>query len=228
MAKDPYYIDLEAFPLKRLRQRLATQELLPARQILKEDLDARFDVLTAMGLRSLADLIAALRTRPKVEAFARKSGLPREYLVILGREARSYRPKPVVLGEIPGVDPEHAAQLAAAGVKHSKHLFQRGQTPEQRRALAEATGVPPAALLELVQLADLARILGLGPVLVRLTHATGAETVEALARWDPEALYQQAHAVNRAHGFSKWVPPLKDACAYVEMAQALPKVIECG
>jgi predicted flap endonuclease-1-like 5' DNA nuclease len=228
MAKDPYHIDLDAFPLARFKQRLATQEVLPARQILKEDLVTRFDVLAAMGLHSLADLIAALRTRAKVEAFARESGLSRDYLVILGRQARSYKPKPVVLGDIPGVDPEHAARLAAEGIKHSKHLFQRGQTPEQRQALAEATGVPRAALLELVQLADLARILGLGPVLVRLYHTTGAETVEAMARWDPVALDKQAHAVNQAQGISKWVPPRKDAIAYVEMAQALPKVIDYG
>jgi predicted flap endonuclease-1-like 5' DNA nuclease len=225
---DPYYIDLEAFPLARFRERLATRELLPARQILREDMDARFERLAALGLHSLADLIAALRTRQKVEALARESGLPLDYLVILGREARSFRPKPVVLGEIPGVDPRHAHALAEAGITHSKHLFRRGRTPAQRQALSEETGVPPEALLELVQLADLARILGLGPVLVRLYHATGAETVEALAGWDPDALHQRAHAVNEAQGISAWVPPRKDAYAYVEMAQALPKVIDYG
>jgi hypothetical protein len=49
-----------------------------------------------------------------------------------------------------------------------------------------------------------------------------------LSRWDPQALFEQAHAVNQERHLSKVVPSLKDIAHYVEMAQSLPKVIAYG
>jgi hypothetical protein len=125
MTKDRYYLDLERISLESLKQRLTTQELMPGRQILKDEIDARFERIAAMGIEHLADLIGALKNKRKVEAFAQASGLPRDYLVILGREAQSYQPKPVYLDRIPGVDAGYVNKLAAAGIRHSKHLFAR-------------------------------------------------------------------------------------------------------
>ena len=228
MTGDPYYLDLEGISLKRFKQRLATQELMPGRRILQDDIDARFARIAEMGIQNLRDLIDALKTKPKIEAFAQASGLPRDYLVILVREAQSYKPKPVYLDRIPGVDARHVERLAAAGIRHSKHLFARARTVEDRAALSEATGVPADALLKLTKLSDLARILGLGPVFVRLFYEAGADTVERLSTWNPEELFRRAHAVNRERRLSSVVPSLKDVAHYVEMAKALPKVIEYG
>ena len=226
MIKDLYYLDLEAIPLEQFKQRLATKELLPARQILKQEIDARFEQIAAMGIDNLNDLIDALKTRRRMEAFAEASGLPRDYIVVLRREAKGILPKPVYLDRIPGVDTAHAEQLAAVGIKHSKHLFERAQTPGDRTALSEATSLPADLLLEWVKLSDLARIPGLGPVFVRLFYEAGADTLEKLARWDPGALSQKAHVVNRERRLSKVVPSLKDIAHYVDMAGALPKVIQ--
>ena len=226
MTQDPYYLDLQGISLERFKRRLATQELMPGRQILKEEIDARFERLAAMGIENLRDLNDALKNKRKVEAFAQASGLPRDYLVVLRREAQSYMPKPVYLDRIPGVDAGHVAKLAAAGIKHSKHLFERARTGKDRTVLSRTTGVPGGALLELVKLSDLARILGLGPVFVRLFYEVGADTVEKLSRWKPEELSRRAHAMNRERRLSKVVPSLKDITHYVEMARALPKVIE--
>jgi hypothetical protein len=223
---DPYYIDLEGFSLERLRRIFETQEVLPARQVLKEDIAGRFGVLAAHGIQSLGDVVAALKTKARIEAFAEQSGLPRDYLVILGREARSYLPKLVYLRDILGVDPEHVEALSAVGIRHSKHLFERGRTAADREALSEETGVPPEDLLELVKLSDLARVRGMGPAFVRLFYEGGADTIETLARWNPEALWEALHNLNRERGITSVVPPLKDLVQYVEMAQDLPKMIE--
>ncbi|TES93115.1 MAG: DUF4332 domain-containing protein [Anaerolineales bacterium] len=223
---DPYYINLENYSLERFQHTLKTGEVLPARQILKENIEERFEVLASMGLRNLGDLIAALKTKQKIEVFAQQSGLPKEYLVIMGREAKSFIPKPVYLREIPGVEDEFVEKLEAVGITHSKHLFKRGQTKAERDKLSAATGIPVDSIVELVKLSDLARVRGIGPVFVRLFYQTGADTIEKLSKWDPEKLFMKADAVNQEEMITQWVPPLKDFEQYVEMAGDLAKVIE--
>lgn len=221
-----YYINFKEFSLDKFKYILETDEILPARLILKEDIDERFDLLVSMGIDNLDDLIAVLRTKKKVETFSQRSGLSIEYLGILRREARSYIPKPVVLGEIPKVNVEDIEKLAAIGITHSKHLFERGKTKEDREALSVATGVSMESLLELVQLSDLARVRGIGASFTKLFYATGANTIENLSKWDPEALFQRAHEVNKEKSVTKVVPPLKDFRQYVAIAKDLPKAIE--
>jgi hypothetical protein len=224
--QDPYYINLKEFSLERFKHILKSEEMLPARQILKEDVDARFDILASIGIENLSDLIGALSTKRKLEAFSHKTGLSVDYLVILRREARSYIPKPVVLREIPGVIMEDVEKLEAIGIKHSKHLFERGQTKKQREELAAATGVSLESLLELVKLSDLARVRGIGAAFTRLFYETGADTIDKLSQWEPEALFKKAHAINDEKRVTKVVPPLKDFLQYVAIAKDLPKVIE--
>jgi predicted flap endonuclease-1-like 5' DNA nuclease len=223
---DPYTIDLQSYTLDRLKERFQKDKLLPARQVLREDLEERFRILEEMGIHNLAELIAALRTRRKVAAFAARSGLPEDYVVILGREARSFVPKPVYLRDIPGVHAEQVARLAEIGILHSKHVFERARTPTEREALAETTGIPPEALLELVKFSDLARVGGMGPAYVRLLYEAGADRIETLAQQDPAKLRDQAFSVNATHRWTRVVPSLEDITNYVMTAQALPKAIQ--
>lgn len=224
--QDPYYINFVEFSLEKFKHILESEDVLPARQILKEDLDKRFDILASMGIHNLDDLIGALTTKKKLEAFSKESGLPLDYLVILRREARSYIPKPVVLGEIPRVNSDEVEKLASVGIKNSKHLFQRGQTKQDREELAVAAGISMESLLELVKLSDLARVRGIGAAFTRLFYETGADTIEKLSCWDPEALFYKAHEVNKEKCITKVVPPLKDFVQYVAIAKDLPKLIE--
>lgn len=221
-----YYMNLEKFSLDKFKQILKTEEMLPARQILKEDIEERFDVLTSMGVLHLKDLIDALNTKQKIEDFAKRSGLSKEYLVILRREARSFKPKVVPLREMLGIAEEHVDKLESVGITHSKHLFNHGRTKEEREKLAAATGVPIDELLELVKLSDLARIRGLGGAFVRLFYEAGADTSETLSNWEPEKLSREVVMLNKDREITKWVPSLKDVKQYVEMANALAKVIE--
>jgi hypothetical protein len=221
-----YYLDLEAFSLERLQHTLKTEEVLPARRVLKEDVDERFAVLASMGVSNLKELIAALRTRGKLESFAQRSGLSREYLAILGREARSYRPKVVPLQEMAGVNEDSVDKLASLGITHSKHLFDRGRTRADREDLSAASGVPVPELLELVKLSDVARIRGLGGAFVWLFYEAGADTIDGLSRWHPEELEQAVQRLNAERSITSWVPSSKDFRQYVAMAKDLAKVIE--
>jgi hypothetical protein len=221
-----YYRDLENYGLERFKERLASEELLPARQVLKADLEECFQLLHSSGITNLQRLIDVLRTKKRIASFARESGLPYDYLVILGRQARSYVPKPVYFREIPGLDPDHVAHLEDAGIKHSKHLFDRALTAEDRMALSEETGLAPSSILEYVRMSDLARILGVGPVLVRLYYKAGVRSLEDLAGRAPKALWSQLRQLNDAQQLSSVVPSLKDVQYSIREAQELPHVVE--
>jgi hypothetical protein len=221
-----YYRNLEDFGLKEFKERLASEELLPGRRMLKEDLEERFTVVQASGIDSLQQLIDALRTKNRVAAFAEESGLPYDYLVVLGRQARSYVPKPVYFREIPGLEPDHVARLEASGIKHTKHLFDRALTPAGRLALSQETRIASSDIQEYVRMSDLARILGVGPVFVRLYHEAGVRSLEDLAGRSPEELWTELHDVNDARGLSSIVPSLKDVRYSIGEAQELPHVAE--
>jgi predicted flap endonuclease-1-like 5' DNA nuclease len=222
---DQYYINFQEFSLERLKTNLATGDVLPARQILRDDIDERFEIFKSLGFHNLNDLIEALSTKKKIEKLSRH-GFPIEYLVILRREVRSYIPKPVYLREIPGIGSEDVEKLAAAGITHSKHVFERGQTKKKREELSVLTGVSIETLLEIAKLSDLARVRGIGAVFTRLFYESGADTIENLSKWDPEHLFQVVHAVNKEKNITQAVPPLKDFKQYVEIANDLPKVME--
>jgi len=64
-----------------------------------------------------------------------------DYLVILRREVSSYVPKLFDLEKIPGVNPEYVERLAAAGIKHTRHLFERAKFEHDRAELSRLTDV---------------------------------------------------------------------------------------
>jgi hypothetical protein len=123
---DHYGMDLSQIGLAEFKDQLKAGDLLPSQQVLLEDIDARFQTLAGMGLETLQDVVAALKTKPRLTQFAEKSGLALAYLNILRRKAKSYIPNPVYFRDIPGLDAGHVASLIAAGIKHTRHFFQHG------------------------------------------------------------------------------------------------------
>jgi hypothetical protein len=220
-----YYIDLEQINLERFRRMLASKTLLPSRQILHEQLEARFQTLAAQGIRTLQDLHDALKTKRDVVRLAETSGLPQAYLTILRREVNSYIPRPVNLDKIPELDPDHLERLAEVGIKHTRHLYERAGQADAREALAEQVGIPPDALLEIVKLADLARILGVGGVFARLLYEAGIQTVEAFVDQPPKVLLARVQAVNEKKGYTRVTLTEEDLGYCMETARLLPRGI---
>jgi len=218
---DLYCIDLEQFSLEQFRRMLETKDVPPSRRILLEEMDERFAALASMGIENLAELRAALKSKAKRETFAQESGLFLDYLVILRREVNSYVSKPFNLAKIPGVNLEHVEKLAAVGVKHTKHLFERAMSPADRAALAEQAGVPGDALLELVKLSDLARIVGVGPVAVRLLYDVGVDTPETFLAHSVDDLLEKVRAVKEGAYLTA-----KDIEYCLETARHLPLAVE--
>jgi len=222
-----YHLDLESFSLEDFARILQTEPLLPSQRILKEEVEACFEVLASLGLYNLKDLLAALSTKKKIEQFAQRSGLSPDYLTILRRRAGIYTPAPVTLDKFPGVAPEHIQSLAALGIKDSRQLFERACSRLARAELAAAAHVPEAALVELVKLCDLVRAPYIGAVWARLFYAAGADTLARLVASLPEQLCANLQTANDQLRLTKSsIPSVQDMASSLNLYRLIPLVAE--
>ncbi len=87
-----YYIDLEKISTDKYKEILKSADLLPSRMILKEDINKNFDILKNQTVKNLDELLKILKNKKKLQDFSIQSGLNENYLTILVREIKSYRP----------------------------------------------------------------------------------------------------------------------------------------
>jgi hypothetical protein len=133
---------------------------------------------------------------------------------------------PFALAKFQGVDPGHLKKLAAAGLRNVAQMIEAGRTPEARQKLADETGIPLEAIVELVKLSDLARIPGIKSIRARLYHDAGVDTIEKMAAWDPAELRAMLLEFVEETGFEGIAPLPGEAASAVAKAKKLPKTIE--
>ena len=136
--------------------------------------------------------------------------------------------RPLPLKEFRGVDPGLVKKLADQGIGHVQQMLTAGRTPFQRAALAATLRVSEAAILELVRLADLARIPGIKGIRARLYHDGGVLTVEQLARREPAALRAELADFVNESGFAGIAPLLAEVRYSVVQAKRLPSIVDWG
>ncbi len=133
---------------------------------------------------------------------------------------------PFPLRQFRGVNAAHTDRLAAEGIRFARDLQKEGRTPEARQEIANRTGVPPAAVEELVRLSDLARITGLKGIRARLYLDAGVVSVADLATRDPEGLVVELRKFVESTGF-EGVPALPGEVRFsVDVAKKLPALID--
>ncbi len=130
------------------------------------------------------------------------------------------------LAKIEGIGEKYAAKLQAAGVTTLEDLLEKGNTPQKRKALAEATGASEKLILEWVNLADLFRIKGIGEEYSDLLEEAGVDTVVELAQRNPENLLAKMTEINEQKKLVRRLPVLSQVQDWVEQAKKLPRVIE--
>jgi predicted flap endonuclease-1-like 5' DNA nuclease len=132
----------------------------------------------------------------------------------------------VPLSELKGITPAALAGLKAQGISDSETLLEKARTPQDRNALATASGVDPAMLLELANRADLARLKGVGRVYSDLLEEAGVDTVNELARRSAASLHDKLIDINSKRQLTQRSPSLEQIVDFVEQAKALPAILE--
>jgi hypothetical protein len=105
-------------------------------------------------------------------------------------------------------------------------MLTAGKTPKKRQELSTRTGMPPEAILELVKLSDLTRIFGVKSIRARLYYDAGVDTLDKMAKWDPDILRAKLIEFVQKTGFNGIAPLPKEAEFTVKEAKKLPRIIE--
>ena len=127
-----------------------------------------------------------------------------------------------------GVDADHIARLAEAGVTTGQQMVERGRSPACRVALVAATGVPLAAIEECTKLADLSRLAGVKAKRARLYLDAGFATLDAIAAVTPEALCRIVADHIAQSGFDGVAVLPKEASSTIAAARKLPRLVDWG
>ena len=184
--RDQYHIDLEKYSLHKFKNNLKSRDMIPSRVSLKDELDEKFGILEISGIINLKELIVVLKTKQKIVQFSKETGLTKEYLTLLKREAKSYLPNPIRLDKFPGIQTKYLDKLEAVGIKNSRHLFNGAKDKKERERLSQTTELPIGILNELVGLSDLARAYGIGPIFARVIYDVGVKSIKEFVEYTAE------------------------------------------
>ena len=162
--------------------------MIPSRIILKDDLRPCFEKLRKAGIKNLEQLQAALRSKQKIKDFAKVTGLSPEYLNLLRREVNSYFPSPVNLSRFIGVQGDVVFKLEQLGIKNSTHLFEVSTNEVQLSTLLSEIGLTQSDVSELISLADISRLYGVGPAFAGILYEAGIDSVRTLMNYTGEQI----------------------------------------
>lgn len=221
-----YYIDLEKIGIDQYREKLKTAWLPPSRQMLKDQIDQRFEFFKSQGMDHVQQLLDALKKKDKFNKWAEAECLNEEYLTLLQREIRSMWPKPNSLVDFSQISPETISRLQELGITNTTKLYDRVLTPKLRKQLAETAGINEKELLELACLSDLSRIKWVGVTFAQMLHNLGIHSVEKAAQANPEELHDLINQLNRERNIFKGNIGLNDLRIFVQAAGELPVEME--
>ncbi len=202
-----YSIDLESLPIHEYKDLLKQQNLLPGRRILWQGIEKNFALFERQGIKSIAELKKRISSPKKIAAFASKSGISEEYLVILKREIGSIEQKPVSLSDFPGIDGSLLDQLSELGLITSKDYW------NQKQGFTD----------ELFCLCDLVRINGVGPLAARAFYEAGYQSSAEIAVANAEVMLVMVSEVNEIHHYYKARLGIKDMQFCIDFASLLNK-----
>ena len=123
-----YELDFSNLSLAFLQKRLHEEDLIPSQLPLTKDLDMNMAQLSTCGIHSLEELFNRLQTPKRLQLLAEESGIPKDYLSLLLRVLKGYRPKPQSLALIT----EYAGKLKAVGLRSSKDLWRAAHLKKER------------------------------------------------------------------------------------------------
>src|SRR5262245_17680458 len=134
---------------------------------------------------------------------------------------------PYALSEIPQAIPAaEAAKLKGAGVATTDDLLAKGAAAKARKELAKASGIDIKKLKEYIEMADLLRIGGVGPEMVRLFGAAKVRTTRELAKQDPKKFFDALLLANDKQKITQNPPDPRSVAAWIDKAKQLPQVLK--
>jgi predicted flap endonuclease-1-like 5' DNA nuclease len=127
--------------------------------------------------------------------------------------------------DIEGIGEVYAGKLQEIGIETTDQLLKCGVRPQDRNAIAEATGISGKLVLEWVNRADLFRIKGVAEEYSDLLEVAGVDTVPELAQRNPENLHKKLGEANAEKQVVRRLPSKAQVADWVAQAKDLDRVI---
>ena len=126
---------------------------------------------------------------------------------------------------VTGMSVDEATALYNVGVEKASDMMELAMLPDGRAAIAEATGLDPAAVLYYSKKLDLMRVDGVGVVYATLLLAAGVDTVPELATRNAANLAKKMATVNETEQITDTLPSQEQASDWVAQAKELPRML---
>ena len=130
------------------------------------------------------------------------------------------------LNKISGINEDYALQLKSAGVTTIEKLLSHGDTKQGRKAIAQKARINEKLVGKWVHHADFFRIKGIAGLKADLLEACGVPTVNALAKQDPDKLYEKMVKMNTKKPLVERVPGMVQVRRWVKTARKLKPVVK--
>jgi len=202
---------------------LKKQKLLPGRKILLENIEENFHRITAVGIGNLAELKNNISSTPRLAAFAAKTGVPENYLIILKREIGSLEQKPVAISDFPDISANTISALLNKHIKTSKDVYNLTINPNNISATSREIGIEVNELQELSSLCNLVRINGIGPIAARTLYESGYRNIAEIAQAKASELLEHMNTVNANKQYYKAKLGEKDMQFIIDAANMILK-----
>ncbi|NNL66745.1 MAG: DUF4332 domain-containing protein [Myxococcales bacterium] len=128
--------------------------------------------------------------------------------------------------DIEGIGPAYGDKLAAAGIKTTDDLLEKGCTAKGRKEIAQQSELSEKQVLGWVNMADLFRIKGVAGEFAELLECSGVDTVKELAQRNADNLAARMAEVNEEKKLTRRVPTPSQVADWISQAAELPRKVE--
>jgi hypothetical protein len=198
-----YSIDLARITLDEFEELIVTTNLSPGRMILTNNLSRVIDKLKQQGIDHLAALQKILHNKKQYPELANELSVSPEYLIVLNREINGYVSKPVPLSKLDVFSRADLDSLAKAGVKSTKDVYELCSAKASRQELAERLNLSEKHLIASLELADLLRINGVGPIYAKILREIGIRGAVDYLKLGSQDILDKYQRVNEEKGYTK-------------------------
>lgn len=221
-----YYIDLNKISLDDLKNKIQSSELLPSQQILKQDIDLKFDSLKSRKIENLDDLKHRLKNKNNIKELSIDTSIKTDYLTILRRYLNSFHPPPRKLVDFPTLSHLTVDKLEKMGISTTPQLYEKVVTKELRNNLKTDLGIAEDEILFLTKLTDVSRLKYVSPIYATLIVFSGYDTVQKIRNADYNDFHKQLVKINKEKNLYKGRINLKDIKYLVNETDYVPLDVE--
>lgn len=212
-----YQIDLANITLSQYQNKLKTRYLIPSQQILKENLEKRFDFFRGKGITNLKELLKLLKDKKEYSSLLESGHFSEEYLKVLLRNIKGMLTKARKLSDFSWISRGTLIKLEKAGIK--AQLYKKVLSFKNIDDFTAFYYLDSEEARLLIRQCDLTRIQWVNHSFARALYEAGYDSPAKIAKVDYKKLYQDIIQTNEKKQLYKGKIGLNDTKLLVEVSQ---------